>query len=383
MIIDDQTIVLCIVLLVLAVASSLANPFFRFKTQVQEPVSDDSIPAKGPAVTVLITVHENAHELDKHLPILLSQVYEPGYEVVVVAEKGDAEAENVLKRYGHHPHLYTTFIPDSSKYMSRKKLAITLGVKAAKNEWILLTEPFSAPQSEEWLQSMATHCAEDKNLVIGYSGYSPDSKAFQRFERLQTACYLMNKDRKSVSYRTNGTNLMFRKSEFMEHQGYQGNLHLLRGEFDFLVNKYAHQGGTALALSPLSWVRDDAPSGKSWKNKHLFYLETRKYLKRSFPVRFAFNIDQWMLHLNFIALIAAFAFSILTQSWILCGCAAVATAITLTLRIMFAKRMINHFSEEIPGWKILPYELSMASRNLVHFIQYKLADKNDFTSHKL
>lgn len=383
MIIDDPTIVLCILLLVLAFASSLATPFFRFKTQVQEPVSDDCIPATGPAVTVLITVHENAEELNKHLPILLSQVYEPGYEVVVVAEKGDAEADSVLKQYSQNARLYTTFIPDSSKYMSRKKLAITLGVKAAKNEWILLTEPFSAPQSDEWLQQMARQCADDKNLVIGYSGYSSNAKPFQRFERLLTACYLMNKDLKSVSYRTNGTNLMFRKSEFMAQHGYQGNLHLLRGEFDFLVNKYARKGGTALALSPQAWVRDDAPSSKSWKNKHLFYLETRKFLKRSFPVRLAFNFDQWMLHLNFMAIIAAFVYSILTHNWMLCGCAAVVSAITLILRIMFAKRVINYFCEEIPAWKILPYEFSMACRNLVHFIQYKLADKNVFTSHKL
>ena len=59
------------------------------------------------------------------------------YEVVVVAVKGDSATEDVLKRYASNPHLYTTFVPGRSLFMSRAKLAFTIGVKAAHNEWIV------------------------------------------------------------------------------------------------------------------------------------------------------------------------------------------------------------------------------------------------------
>lgn len=383
MVINELTIIISAVLILLAIVSSLANPFFRWKTRSVEEEEESSPSPTLPPVTILIAPHDNAHELEAHLPLLLSQVYEPGYEVIVVAEKGDAETEDVLKRFDQNPHLYSTFIPDSSRYMSRKKLAITLGVKAARNEWILLTDAFCAPCSDEWLRLMARHCTTERNLVIGYSGYAAGSDPFYRFERLHTACYLMNKDVKSVAYRTNGTNLMFRKSEFLNHNGYQGNLNLIRGEYDFLVNKYARKGGTALELSPEAWIREDAPSVKSWRNKHIFYLETRRHLKRSRAMRALFNFDQAMMHLNFLTIITAAVWSILTQNWIVTAASLISLIITVVLRIRFASRMICRFNEKISLWAVIPYEMSLVWHNLVHLFRYKSADKYDFTSHKL
>ncbi|MBP5712258.1 MAG: hypothetical protein J6W77_04550 [Prevotella sp.] len=105
-----------------------------------QPTEESPQPAPSPAfkkwprISILITAHDNAMELDNHLPTLLSQDYPGIFEVIVVAEKGDGSTEDVLKRYLNNRLLYYTFIPDSSRYMSRKKLMITLGVKAARYE---------------------------------------------------------------------------------------------------------------------------------------------------------------------------------------------------------------------------------------------------------
>ncbi len=68
-----------------------------------------------------------------------------------------ARPMDFLKRTAaENPHLYYTYIPESSRYMSRKKLQITLGVKAAKYEWIILTEPnLHAQATTSGLHTMA------------------------------------------------------------------------------------------------------------------------------------------------------------------------------------------------------------------------------------
>ena len=104
-----------------------------------------------PSVSIVITAHDNAAELRRNLPLVLAQQYPGNFQVIVVAEKGDSETENVLKLLSADKHLYYTLIPESSRYMSRKKLSITIGVKAAKSEWIMLVEPSCRPEAEHWL----------------------------------------------------------------------------------------------------------------------------------------------------------------------------------------------------------------------------------------
>ena len=80
--------------------------------------------------------------------MFLRQQYAADYQVIVVCQSTDGETQDFLKRTAaENPHLYYTYIPESSRYMTRKKLQITLGVKAAKHEWIILTEPNCRPSN--------------------------------------------------------------------------------------------------------------------------------------------------------------------------------------------------------------------------------------------
>ena len=96
--------------------------------------NDKQLPTYPP-ITIIFTPHDNAQELAKNLPLYLNQDYPADFQVIVVAPQNDHETSDVLKRFASNSHLYTTFIPESSRYMSKKKLAITLGVKAAKYDW--------------------------------------------------------------------------------------------------------------------------------------------------------------------------------------------------------------------------------------------------------
>ena len=401
MIIDLTSIVASGILIVLAVISWFANPFFRARNlfSPHQSLDDETLDAenpqaevqpskeppfkKWPRISILITAHDNALELDNHLPTLLSQDYPGIFEVIVVAEKGDGSTEDVLKRYLNNRKLYYTFIPDSSRYMSRKKLMITLGVKAARYEWILLTEASSTPLSDTWLKTFAKNMTDDTNLVLGYSNYAKEVPAYYRFEQLRNACYCLNKAKGGIAYRTNSNNVAFKKEEFINKGGYRGNLQFLRGEYDFLVNKYAKREQTAVETDINSWVVDAKPSKKAWRQLHANYLCVRQQLRRNKRFRLIYNFDHCLFHFNYLAILSALVFSILTSRWILTGVAAIMLILTIVIRSRMAKKVLKRSKTEIPIWKVVPYEISILWKTIKYFFWYLRTDKTEFSSHKI
>lgn len=378
---DNVAIILGIAALLLALTTPFFSPLFRWKRKEEEAHDVDSQP-----VSIIIASHDDAPQLEKHLPSILQQDYPVGYEVIVVIQKGDHDVEDALKRIkytyeqqGGDAHFYVTYIPQTSRYMSRRKLAITLGVKAAKNEWLLLLDSDCAPSSPQWLAAMARPCADDKSLVVGYSSYDADTSSFKRYERFYHFCYLL-RECGTQAYRTNCPIVMFRKSQFMSQNGYLGNLELVRGEYDFLVNKYAEPDATAISVSPTAWVVQNSPTRKSWLNAHVYYMETRKLLQRGFLHRLVFGADQVAMRLFTCLSLAALAYSVLTLNWLLLGVALLSVVLELLLRYWVDKRAIHRFGESFP-WAFV-YDRVIMWSDLYFMMRHKFADRRDFTTHK-
>ena len=343
----------------------------------------EEVSTRLPAVSIMMAAQDNALELEQHLPVIMEQDYPAGFEVIVVVSKGNDGTDDLLEgMMRKYPNLYTTFVPSSSRYMSRKKLAVTLGVKAAKNEWILLTEPECVPASSDWLKLMASHCDENVDMVVGYSNYSDEASDYKRYERAMMQRRLL-KEAEKTAYRTEGQNLLFRKKMFLEGRGYDGNAQFVRGEYDFLVNKYAIRGNTSTEQSPDAWLIEDAPTKKKWVNRHLYYMCTRKNLKRSFLHRLPFKIIQTLKHAWYVILLAALVVTGVMQQWIYFGIAALALVLTLVVHGIVCKKLTDSYSLDISPVKAIGMDLSYIWRALYYKIKYLKADKYDFTSHKL
>lgn len=376
--IDTLTLIVSGILLLMALVTPLLSPHFR-RLRHDAPQSAIDLPR----VTVLLVSNGDHVALDEHLPIYLTQDYAPGYDVVVVSEKADAETDNVLKRYANNERLYSTFVPESSRYMSKNKLAITLGVKAAKNDWIVLTDPRCKPMGSDWLSSLSQSLADHDSIVLGYVNYSEESKPYHRFEQMHTALYLLRAAQRGKAYRTNCPLVAFKKKDFMENNGFLEHLRYSIGEYDFLVNKYGKLGDSEVAISPQTWLTEDPIHEKTWQNRQVYYEETKKHLEGGMGVRTLFLTDQMMLHLNYILEFAAMAFAGLTSRWVLLGVVLLSLVITCLLRTLNGKRAMKEMGVSIPSWKVVPYEVSMLWRNMMTRLRYEYADKNDFISHKV
>ena len=378
MTIDLLTLVMGAILLFLALLTPLLNPFFRRLRQTEEPSSSEQ-----PPITILLVSNGDHVALDEHLPIFLTQEYAPGYEVIVVTEKADMETENVLKRYSQNERLYHTFVPESSRYMSKSKLAITLGVKAANNEWIILTDPRCKPSDSHWVEAMAHRMSSDKSMVLGYVNYSEEAKPYQRFERLHTALYLLREAQQGRPYRTNSMNVAFRKSEFLDKQGFLEHLKFSIGEYDFLVNKYGRQGAVAVATDEETLLTENAISSKSWQNRQVYYHEVGKHLNGGAWLRMLRALDRWAQILNYFLILAAGIFAGLTHRWILLGAAVAALILTVVLRSLIGGKALKEFDIHISAWKVVPLEINLLWHRVLTRMRYEYADKNDFISHKV
>ena len=235
--------------------------------------------------------------------------------------------------------------------------------------------------AERVIRAMMEHLKDVPN-IIGFQ-LDNETKSVRRFDSIRKAFYLLRRAQHSYGYRTHMPNVAFRKSDFMREQGYQGNLEYVRGEYDFLVNKYAAYGDTAVELDCDAWLIHDEPTDKAWHNAHLYLQASRKSLTRAKSMMSLMAMDHLFPHLSLIASLATLTYAILMQDWILTGIAGFALLLLLILRTVIAHKAIKHFDDDISILKLPFYEYGIIWRNLANKIRYWRADKNDFTSHKL
>lgn len=384
MIIDNFTIISCLSLIILAVLSIVASPFARNIKVKEENNSEGNDEANAlPPLTVVVLAHNNPEALDEHLPLILTQDYKSGYEVIVVSEKGDMDTEAVLGKFSGNPLLYTTCIPKRSLFMSKSKLAAALGIKAAHNEWIVMVNGSCRPSSDTWLTSIARNINNSKNLVIGYCNYAEDAPAYYRFVRLRESCYYLRKAIKSTAYRATGPNIAFRRSEFIENDGYRGNLQHVHGEYDFVVNKFASPHSAAVALQPDTFVRDSNYTKKAWNERCIANSHVGMHLQRSKVMRISYITEAILMHTAYIANIAAGIYGALTFRYVTLAIAALCLIATIGFRTWLAKKKCTLFGEEISAWAIPFYELSLVWHDAKTRIRYIKADKHDFSTHKI
>lgn len=375
------TITISAVVLFLAIVSPLINPFFRLPKTKRQEIDED---AKGVLpVSIIIIAHDNAPELEKHLPMFLSQDYAPGYEVIVVADKSDSETDDVIKRFSSNEKLYATFMPLSSRYLSRKKLAVTLGVKAAHNDWVIITDAWCSPQNENWLKSMTRQCIADNTMVLGVTKYGDDAPSHYKYEHLRTALYNLFAAERLTAFGCNSPLLAIRKDLFMKEDGFLGNLMFTRGEYDFTANKFAEKGCTGIAVEQDAILKEVSPISKEWSNKHLYAINTHHNMRGNIGMTLLYQIDMMLMHLCNITIIIALAYGILTNDYIVIGSATLSFIIEYTLRAIIGAKAMEYFNVQVSAWIIPLLDFTQTLRNICWRIKYIFADKTDFITHKL
>lgn len=367
----------CFILLIiqLGYAFGVYNQLHRnFKKQKEKKQSDDF-----PPLSVIIVTKDSGKALKENLPLILEQDY-PQFEVIVINDKSAGEDENILKLLGNnYHHLYYSFIPETARYISRKKLGIAMGIKASRYEWIVVTEPQCKPMSNQWLKSLAAHFSPETDIVLGYSNYIQNKEKFARHIRLDSMFQAMRYLGRAASghpYMGIGRNLAYRKSLYLSHKGFTTQLNLQRGDDDLFINTVTHAQNTKVALSPESFIRIPVPSYKRvWFEDKVNALVTGHYYRGN--ARIFNSIETWTCALFHLLTLTGLIYCILNRAWIETGIIGAGWLIRFVSYMTVMKQTSNDLQEDFCC--SLPfYDLFRPLYSLQIRLQYWLRDKSDF-----
>lgn len=235
-----------------------------------------------PSMSVVITASDQEMLLAKHLPHILEQDY-PNFEVVVVDDNSQDDTKELLERLSReYPNLYATHTSDSIRYISHKKLALTLGIKAAKNEWVVFIEPDCYPVSNQWLARLARHCTDNVDVVLGYSNYERKpgfANLCYMYDTLLQQLRMLGLTLRGKGYMGIGRNMAYRRELFFANKGYSRHLDLERGEDDLFINEHVPSKRITADISAESVVRCTSTRTYAWKTDKLLRLFVRRKMK--------------------------------------------------------------------------------------------------------
>lgn len=244
------------------------------------------LPKANVPISVIISARNEAKNLRDFLPLVLQQNY-PDFEVVVINDCSSDSSDMVLLELKEsYPNLKVVTITEHARFKTGKKFALTLGIKAAKNECLLFTDADCEPASPDWITRMAANFTGGAQIVLGYSPYKPTKNflnSFIRFETLKTGINYLSAALNGDPYMGIGRNLAYTKSLFFGSKGFAAHMHVLSGDDDLFVNQNATPHNTVIEIHPdaftytsakttlSSWFRQKKRHfgvGKIYKAKH-------------------------------------------------------------------------------------------------------------------
>lgn len=227
-------------------------------------------------ISIIVCAWNEEKNLKELVPLLLQQDH-PDFEVIVVDDRSfDTTYEYLFNLQAESSKLKLVRVDEVPDHMNSKKYALLLGIKAAKNDLLLLTDADCRPKSIDWAKTISKEYDDETQFVIGYSPYNFRWSLLNlliQFETLLTGIHYLSATLWGAPYMAVGRNLSYRKSFFLTQNGFSGIQHIVGGDDDLFVNKYANGQNSRICISPDSIV-DSVPKS-TWKS---YFIQKRRHL---------------------------------------------------------------------------------------------------------
>lgn len=250
--------------------------FTAFPKMVQKQSGDeqDAMKEDLPPISLVVCARNELENLRKNLPLWLAQDY-PQYEVVVVNDRSWDESDLWLDEMAEqHPPLKVRHLRDFDRHWIGKKFALTIGIKAASYDRLVLTDADCRPASPQWLLLMGQQ-ARKSSFVLGYGAYEGKGGVtlMSKLETQLSALHWMSWASRGMAYMGVGRNLSYTRTTFLEKNGFSGHMHIPSGDDDLFVGRAAKGKTTSVCVHPQAFTYSPSPgSWKKWlaqKERHL------------------------------------------------------------------------------------------------------------------
>lgn len=244
-------------------------------------------------VSVIVCTHYEFENLQALVPKLLEQQYDD-FEIIIVDDRSGEDSYWYIRDLAAaNNKVRHVRIDEAPGQINEKKYALTLGIKAAKNDILLFTDDDCLPVGDQWLANMVKPFSNPGiKVVLGFSTYERVKGLLNkliRFETFRTALSYFVFAKLGNPYMGVGRNLAYRKSFFLEKEGFRGFQQVTGGDDDLFVNKNATKGNTAVVLNKeATTISKPKKTWGAYKVQRIRHMSVGKYYK--FKDRFLLGV---------------------------------------------------------------------------------------------
>lgn len=253
-------------------------------------------------ISVVICARNEAHHLAQNLPGVLVQDYSTTHEVVLVNDNSEDETKYLIEEFNKSfKNLHPVTLSQEAKMINGKKFPLSIGIKSAKNEILLLTDADCVPASEHWMRLMQDGYDDGIEIVLGYGAYKKKPGLINkliRFETFQTALQYFSYALAGLPYMGVGRNLSYKKEVFLRNKGFSSINQMPSGDDDLFINQVAHKKNTAIVIDKDAHTLSEPKTTlHDWMNQKYRHYTTSKYYKLSHATLLAFYaISQFLVY---------------------------------------------------------------------------------------
>lgn len=306
------------ILLAVAVLAVAAAYFYGLRAYSRAarfscPELPDNDPDSCPKASVIVYSQSDEDILEATVAAIMEQDY-PDFEVVVVCDASASQAETISdKLTALYDNIHVTFVQPGSHNLSRRKLANTIGIKAAKGEVVVTTVANISIPSERWLRGLlAPFCGESGRHVdvsLGLSRIDFDEmrgpwKWYRQFDSVLTNALWVGYAAAGKPYRGDGYNLAFRRSVFFAHKGYAKTINLHNGDDDLFIDEISTGANTRVVVDGDSILTTEwgDSANRVWSIRKARYSFTARWLPKAPFVRSNVMMGlQWLVPASLVA----------------------------------------------------------------------------------
>ena len=262
------------------------------------------------SVSVIVCAKNEEENVKKFIPLLAEQDY-PDFEIVLIDDASSDETLEVFEEFEkQYPNIRLVKVRNNETFWGNKKYALTLGIKAAKKEYLLFTDADSYPISKDWITAMTSQFTLHKTIVLGYGGYERIANSFLnkliRFETVLTAMQYLSWAKAGKPYMGVGRNLAYKKDEFFKVNGFISHIQVRSGDDDLFINEAATASNTTVAYHPECFTYSAPKTTYSeWFTQKRRHVSTAKLYKTFDKIQLAtFYCSQFLFFTLAILLLA-------------------------------------------------------------------------------
>ncbi|HRG18336.1 MAG TPA: glycosyltransferase [Flavobacterium lutivivi] len=242
-----------------------------------------STPKRIP-ISVIVCAKNEEENVKNFIPLLAEQDY-PQFEIVLIDDASSDGTLDVLEEYEKkYQNIKLVKVENNEAFWGNKKFALTLGIKAAKYEYLLFTDADCYPVSKDWITKMSSQFTQQKNIVLGYGAYEKIAGTFLnkliRFETLLAATQMFSWAKIGKPYTGVGRNMAYKREEFFKVRGFMDHMKIRSGDDDLFINQAANGTNTTICFAQDSFTYSKPKTTfKEWFTQKRRHVSTAGHYK--------------------------------------------------------------------------------------------------------